>query len=203
MKILIEAIPRSGSTALLNALGKIYNCRVITEPWEKLNKHKTLTENFLEKTKLKNVIVKCMASQTPSDGKYEDRLEIHTRFAKQFDMLIYLGRKSKKEQVESFVHAIKYNKQPSEWHGKYTFKDNIQSKDYDAYGEQYESHMSDLKLLANNVKSEIIWYEDLFSGNEDVVNNCLKNLPDKVSYSSLKKYIDPILKYRTLDKILI
>ncbi len=203
MKILIEAIPRSGSTALLNALGKIYKFRSISEPWLQASYYETLTENFLKKRKVKNVIVKCMASQTPSDGKYENRLEIHTRFAKQFDIVICLGRKSKKEQVESFVHAIKNNRGPKEWHGKYSFNDSVQSSEYTQYGEQYESHMSDLKLLANNVNSEIIWYEDLFSGDEDIVNSCLKNLPDKISYSSLKKYIDPILKYRTPDKILI
>ena len=131
MKILIEAIPRSGSTALMKALAKIYNCRSITEPWLKATYHETLSQNILKERKVKNVVIKCMASQVPSDGKYEDRLDIHTRFAKQFDIVICLGRKNKKEQVESFVHAIKNNKGPKEWHGKYTFNDNISDQDYE------------------------------------------------------------------------
>jgi len=151
MKILIEAIPRSGSTALLKALAKIYNCRAITEPWLKATYHETLSQNILEERKVKNVVIKSMASQVPSDGKYEDRLDIHTRFAKQFDIVICLGRKNKKEQVESFVHAIKNNTGPKEWHGKYTFNDNISEEDYIEYGNQYDSHMSDLKLLAKNL----------------------------------------------------
>jgi len=203
MKILIEAIPRSGSTALMKALAKIYNCRAITEPWLKATYHETLSQNILKERKIKNVVIKCMASQVPSDGTYEDRLDIHTRFAKQFDMVICLGRKNKKEQVESFVHAIKNNKNPKEWHGKYTFNNNIPDHDYNQYGIQYDGHMSDLKLLADNLGSEIIWYEDLFSGDKDRVNQCLKNLPDNISYDSLKKYINPVLKYRVSDKIFI
>tara|TARA_B100001778_G_C18524239_1_gene600372 strand:- start:271 stop:882 length:612 start_codon:yes stop_codon:yes gene_type:complete len=203
MKILIEAIPRSGSTALLKALAKIYNCRAITEPWLKATYHETLSQNILEERKVKNVVIKSMASQVPSDGKYEDRLDIHTRFAKQFDIVICLGRKNKKEQVESFVHAIKNNTGPKEWHGKYTFNDNISEEDYIEYGNQYDSHMSDLKLLAKNLDKEIIWYEDLFSGNKTRVNECLKYLPNNISYDNLKKYINPVLKYRVSDKIFI
>ena len=203
MKILIEAIPRSGSTALLKALSKIYNCTPISEPWLRADDHETLTHDFLSLRKINNVVIKSMASQIPSDGKYEDRLDIHTRFAKQFDVVICLGRKNKKEQVESFIHAVKNNKEPKEWHSKYTFNDNISDQDYDQYGIQYDNHMSDLKLLANNLGSDIIWYEDLFSGDEDRVNQCLKNLPDNISYESLKKYTNPILKYRTSNKIFI
>ena len=203
MKILIEAIPRSGSTVLMKALAKIYNCRAITEPWLKATYHETLSQNILEERKVKNVVIKSMASQVPSDGKYEDRLDIHTRFAKQFDIVICLGRKNKKEQVESFVHAIKNNTGPKEWHGKYTFNDNISEEDYIEYGNQYDSHMSDLKLLAKNLDKEIIWYEDLFSGNKTRVNECLKYLPNNISYDNLKKYINPVLKYRVSDKIFI
>ena len=203
MKILIEAIPRSGSTALLKAIGKIYNCRAITEPWLKATHHERQSEDFLKERKIKNVAIKLMSSQVPSDGTYEDRLDIHTRFAKQFDLVICLGRKNKKEQVESFVHAVKNNKNPNEWHGKYIFNNNLPDNIYHQYGRQYDSHMSDLKLLANNLDSEIIWYEDLFSGDKDRVNQCLKNLPDNISYDSLKKYINPVLKYRVSDKIFI
>jgi hypothetical protein len=203
MKILIEAIPRSGSTVLMKALAKIYNCRAITEPWLKATYHETLSQNILEERKVNNVVIKSMASQVPSDGKYEDRLDIHTRFAKQFDIVICLGRKNKKEQVESFVHAIKNNTGPKEWHGKYTFNDNISEEDYIEYGNQYDSHMSDLKLLAKNLDKEIIWYEDLFSGNKTRVNECLKYLPNNISYDNLKKYINPVLKYRVSDKIFI
>ena len=203
MKILIEAIPRSGSTALMKALAKIYNCRVITEPWLEAIYHERQSKDFLRQRKIKNVVVKSMASQIPSDSTYEDRLDTHTRFAKQFDIVICLGRKNKKEQVESFVHAIKNNETPKEWHGRYTFNNNISDYDYDQYGIQYDNHMSDLVLLANNLSSEIIWYEDLYSGNKDRVNECLKNLPDNISYDSLKKYINPVLKYRVSDKIFI
>ena len=203
MKILIEAIPRSGSTVLLKAIAKIYNCRAITEPWLKATYHKRQSEDFLEERKVKNVVIKSMASQVPSDGKYEDRLDIHTRFAKQFDIVICLGRKNKKEQVESFVHAIKINTGPNEWHGKYTFNNNILDEDYIQYGNQYDSHMSDLKLLAENLGKEIIWYEDLFSGNVEIVDKCLKSLPSNISYDNLKEYIDPKLKYRVSDKIFI
>jgi len=203
MKILIEAIPRSGSTVLMKALAKIYNCRAITEPWLKATYHKTLSQNVLEERKVKNVVIKSMASQIPSDGKYEDRLDIHTRFAKQFDIVICLGRKNKKEQVESFIHAIKNNTDPKEWHGKYTFNDNISEEDYIEYGNQYDKFMSDLKLLAKNLDSKIIWYEDLFSGDKGRVNECLKYLPNNISYDNLKKYINPILKYRVSDKIFI
>ena len=203
MKILIEAIPRSGSTVLLKAIGKIYNFRAITEPWLKATYHDRQSKDFLQERNVKNVVIKTMASQVPSDGKYEDRLDIHTRFAKQFDIVICLGRKNKRKQVESFVHAIKNNTGPKEWHGKYTFNDSISEEDYIEYGNQYDSHMSDLKLLAKNLNKEIIWYEDLFSGNKTRVNECLKYLPNNISYDNLKKYINPVLKYRVSDKIFI
>jgi len=203
MKILIEAIPRSGSTVLLKAIGKIYNFRAITEPWLKATYHDRQSKDFLQERNVKNVVIKTMASQVPSDGKYEDRLDIHTRFAKQFDIVICLGRKNKRKQVESFVHAIKNNTGPKEWHGKYTFNDNISEEDYIEYGNQYDSHMSDLKLLAKNLNKEIIWYEDLFSGDVERVNKCLKSLPNNISYENLKEYINPEFKYRVSDKIFI
>lgn len=203
MKILIEAIPRSGSTVLMKAIAKLYNCRYIAEPFLEASYYETLPHNFLKKRKINNIVVKCIASQTPSDGKYEDRLKIHTKFAKQFDMIICLGRKNKKEQVESYVHALKNNVEPAEWHGKYTFNDNITDYDYNQYGILYDSQMSDLELLANSLNEKIIWYEDIFSGNKNIVNECLKNLPNNITYDNLKKYINPILKYRTSDKIFI
>ena len=203
MKILIEAIPRSGSTVLLKAIGKIYNFRVITEPWLDATYYDRQSKDFLQERKVKNVVVKSMVSQVPFDGKHEDRLDIHTRFAKQFDIVICLGRKNKKEQVESFAHAMRNNVAPNEWHGRYSFISNISEEDYIQYSNQYDDHMSDLKLLAKNLNKEIIWYEDLFSGSTEKVNKCLNTLPNEISYDNLKEYIDPKLKYRVSDKIFI
>lgn len=203
MKILIEAIPRSGSTALLKALGKIYNCTPLSEPWLRADDHETLTHDFLSFSKTNNVVIKSMASQFPSDSEWKDRLNIHTKFAKQFDAVICLGRKNKREQIESFAHAIKNNKEPHEWHGKYNYKNNLLDDEYKKYGIDYDTHMLDLKSLAENLGIEIIWYEDLFSGDKNKVNSCLKNLPKDINYESLKKYIDPLQKYRTVSNIII
>ena len=202
MKILIEAIPRCGSTTLMKALGKVYKCRVGLEPWLKSTYHETRTLNFLEDIPVKNVVVKTMVTQIPSDGDWEDRLNIHTEFAKQFDLVIFLGRKNKKEQIESFLHA-KFKKGYIGWHGKYNFDVELLDEHYTKYGTKYDFHMSELKALAKNLGKEIIWYEDLYSGDKNRVNDCLKNLPNNISYDTLKKYIDPIHKYRTSDKILI
>jgi len=199
MKILIEAIPRSGSTVLMKALSKIFNCTNVG-----LDRPNSYSSNYFRKqTKIKDIVVKCMASQTPFDCKNEDRLDIHTRYAREFDIVICLARKNKKEQVESLGQAFKNNVKASEWHGKYIFDNNLSNEDYSEYEHRYENSMYDLKLLADNIGSEIIWYEDLYSGDEKRVNDCLKDLPEEICYESLKKYIDPALKYRTTNKIRI
>jgi hypothetical protein len=197
MKILIEAIPRSGSTVLMKALAKFFNCSSVG-----LDRPQPISSQYyFKQTKAKNIVVKCMASQFPSDCKFEDRLDIHTRFAKQFDVVICLGRKNKKEQVESFAHAVNTNKNPAEWHGNYIFNNNLTSNDYSEHSYRYEGHISDLKLLSTNIDSKIIWYEDLYSGDKGRVNHCLRHLPEEISFENLKKYIDPALKYRATSKI--
>ena len=103
----------------------------------------------------------------------------------------------------TIAHAIKNNKEPHEWHGKYNYKNNLLDDEYKKYGIDYDTHMLDLKSLAENLGIEIIWYEDLFSGDKNKVNSCLKNLPKDINYESLKKYIDPLQKYRTVSNIII
>jgi hypothetical protein len=95
MKILILALPRTGSTSLLFKIGNEKNLTIIYEPFDGSGRSKYNPNSD-------NVIVKTMIFH-----KYEDNkpyIETHLNLCKEFDKIILLTRKNLKVCAESWAY---------------------------------------------------------------------------------------------------
>jgi hypothetical protein len=110
MRILIYALPRTGSTNLAYYLGESLNYLVAVEPFhESRFWQQTLTEyDILERD---NVVVKTMWGQ--GGYWYKDLVD-------KFDKVIILWRENTLQQAESFAYAALDNSQKY-WHDPYIF----------------------------------------------------------------------------------
>ena len=203
MKILIIGQPRCGSTVLMRALAKIYKCQTISEPWTENREKGKLPLNFYLPEK---VIVKSMATQYPLDYSIKtpngtipskNSITAHLSIIKKFDKIILIGRKKRKEQIESLSHAIRNFKTPDEWHKPYIFEEEKNEELLKSYNLNYEYSLNNLINLSTRLDQSIIWYEDLFSGDETIVYQCLSDMKMDIRYDDIKKFVDPKKKYRT------
>jgi len=202
MKILIIGQPRCGSTVLMRALAKIYKCQTISEPWteNRINGKLPLDFHLPER-----VIVKSMSTHYPLNysiktpkGTIQSKngVTAHLSIIKKFDKTILIGRKNQKEQVESLSYAIRNFKTPNEWHKPYIFEKEKNKDLLNRYNLDYEYGYNNLLNLSNRLDKLIIWYEDLFSGKETKVNQCLSDMKMDIEYSIMKEFVDPKKKYR-------
>ena len=106
----------------MRALAKIYKCQTISEPWTENREKGKLPLNFYLPEK---VIVKSMATQYPLDYSIKtpngtipskNSITAHLSIIKKFDKIILIGRKKRKEQIESLSHAIRNFKTPDEFY---------------------------------------------------------------------------------------
>ena len=145
MRILIYALPRTGSTSLTRYVSTSLHYKEIIEPY---NEHrywdKDLTEfDIWERD---NVVVKMILGE--SNRSYED---IKSRF----DKIIILYRDNIKEQVESFAHA----RTSIDWHAPYRYDPSKVTE------EEYNSIYTDFKQQVDKIKNLnefTIRYEDLY-----------------------------------------
>lgn len=89
MRVLIIALPRTGSTSLLDKIARERNLRPIFEPF-------TRRDSYYLDEKMQNIVVKTIIKQHPDNFS----------LAKTFDEVILLGRRNFKKHLESvsFLH---------------------------------------------------------------------------------------------------
>ena len=191
MKILILASVRSGSTVLIRALSKILGLYPYGEPFnyglsdrpEKYPLH--LVENS---------IVKTLVWQQPKNYKLKE--DFYNIFKEEFDNVILLTRKNLQETYESYSYN-QYNYPDGKWPFKYWYKKVPFNK------EVYKSVEHEYNMILQYSKKweiPVTYYENLYSGNEIIVNECIKNWGINIDYTKLKKYIDPKNRYRKEGK---
>lgn len=91
MRVLIIALPRTGSTSLLDRIAKERNLRPIFEPFSRKDSY------YLDST-MQNIVVKTIIKQHPDNFA----------LAETFDEVILLGRRNFKKHLES-VSFLHYN----------------------------------------------------------------------------------------------
>jgi len=161
MKILIIAIPRSGSTSLMSNIAKILSLKPVPEPFNPTFKKKvnyTIGED--------DVVVKIITGQ---DDRYSDIIDwdywksFILDFIPQFDKTILLTRMDTKAQLESFSYASHFKKG---WFESYTYEsppDEVISdcKEYlDSSIEAIKEVI--IKLKNKGIHLEMKYYEDFF-----------------------------------------
>ena len=209
MKILILGNLRSGSTTLFNALYKsMEGYKGFCEPY---NPSETRFGDSKSTYSLEysNLIVKILPWDLHSDysffvvdNAFQNNMSsvdfiksfiINSlnNYVINFDKVILLNRKNKLEQAQSYSFASRNNL----YHNNYEYDDNFQ--DLSRSFNLIKNHDDILDYLSNNWKIPLIYYEDLFLGNTDNINNFVKNynLPIK-DFKILYEYLNPKNRYR-------
>ena len=191
MKILIIAIPRSGSQTLLKSIGTCLNLTTMGEPFNEairknVNFHDTVVEN--------NVVVKSLI-----DINIPNVINFYKEYSKSFDKTILLSRKNTKELSESYEFQI-WKDELTTWHQKYTYSQN---GDIDKWVEFMIKNKSDLEILSNELKIEIDWYEDLYCGDEEKIVNFLNKHEITVDIPEFSEYLNPKHRLRQFKKTIM
>jgi hypothetical protein len=97
MSILIIALPRTGSTSLLNKLSKERGLKPLFEPFDNTGRFKYNNE--------KNVVLKTIICHHPNN----------IELCKEFDEIILLSRKNLLECAESHAYQTHFSKTNRKW----------------------------------------------------------------------------------------
>lgn len=189
MRILIISSPRCGSSALTRGLSKALGYKEYQEPYNKFwgTKYYGKDADYFED----NCVVKLIAYEKSPSYK-GDTLSFLLSLINQFDRVLFLDRKDFNAQLESYSFMRKH-RYDGDWQAKY-----IYNKDTDLNVDNY--YLSLLKdvviFLANQSKKPVIYYEDIFSDNPELVEATLKKSGVNVEYEDLRSYIDTKRKLR-------
>jgi hypothetical protein len=157
MKILIIALPRTGSSSLGEIMAKKHNIKkYLFEPFNPKNNRKyNSNEN--------NIVVKTLVFQIRNEIKEEDRINWLINLTKEFDEVILLSRKDLKACGESWSY-LNYNHHIK----KFMFYENYvwQTNPHDKwYYEQILSYHKDLEFISKSINIPLTYYEDIFDIN--------------------------------------
>ena len=144
MKVLIIALPRTGSTSLLYQIAKDRGLKAFFEPF-------MLKDTYYFNLQMENIVVKTVIEQ------YSDNYNL----AKQFDEVILLSRKNHKDHVESlayFYHNAPDNYDSNDIYEYKTPPTHIHKK----ANRRILEMNADLKVLSDQLNIPIQYYEDFF-----------------------------------------
>ena len=195
MKILIIAISRSGSTALARMFGHILGYTTYYEPFN--FSHPSAASQIFPNTLPTNCVVKTISDQKPKD--VVDILDFYTKYVNEYDKVVLLSRKDKQLVYESILHRVTYFFNGN-WHTPYVYQELPENKEV----REYVKNQSNLiESLSDILNIPITWYEDLYSGNQQIVEREIKNWNiDSINYENTDEYLNPKYKYRKKVNIL-
>lgn len=147
MKVLIIALPRTGSTSLLRKIAEDRNLIEIFEPF-------VPNSRFLYTSDMKNIVVKTIIRQHPDN----------LRLAGEFDEIILLSRKDFKQHAESLSFFYENKNKGYQSNDSYIYK-NPSPKKLLIAQKRILAMNSELNFLSKRLKVPITYYEDIFDPN--------------------------------------
>jgi len=154
MRILIYALPRTGSTNLAYYIAESLKCLVAVEPF---HDHRIWQQDLTEYDiwERKDVVVKTMWGQ----GGYWYRDLVN-----KFDKVIILWRENKSEQAESFAYAALDDTQ-KHWHDPYTFDTKkVPEEDIKKYLGWFQNRYKEVE----DIEDFKTTYEKIYTTGEDL-----------------------------------
>lgn len=188
MRICIMASGRCGSSSLYNCI-KEHLSDDYTFLEEPLDRHYKIEENLSFCDDDKNVLLKMLLGQAPSNVKENSKLFYESIF-KTFDKVIILDRINKIEQSESFIyHTV--NKIKDRHKRKRVYYLNSIPKDTFNEWELNLIVVSDaLESFSENYNKKIYYYEDIFvNKNTSVINEIFDYLELKPIEESINNWL--------------
>lgn len=196
VKILIIGIHRSGTTSLAKGLHASLegDFTLFREPYNSGTREYWGVCHLHPFSWPDSCIVKMLIDQLPYGFK-GNYLDYFTSIVSDFDRVILLKRKNKKQVLESFSHANYYHETKGRfsWHSSYTYDQNVNTEKYKMYINDLYQQLGELQKTLN---IKYTYYEDLYSGNRDKVNKFLKRNKLTVNLEEFFKFVDPSKKYR-------
>lgn len=174
MKVLIIALPRTGSTSLLSKIGKE---KSLTEIYEPYGIHRlTPYESWMD-----GVVVKTIIEQVPTDENWKDWI---LNLIQEFDEVILLSRKDLKACAESHAFSVWYSNTNKLG---YKFNSNIpylwqKTPNYEICENNVYRWNTMIHSLSNKLNIPMTYYEDIYDlkskdklrlGNKDNLNNII------------------------------
>jgi hypothetical protein len=161
-KILIIALPRTGSTSLLAKLSKQHNLKAVFEPFDK-------NSQYPYDTKLDNIVLKTMMYHLPPSSI--NVIDGYVELSKSFNTTILLSRRDLKECYESWAYLQQHKDKPIIEGGfnskKHYFwsppKEDMLNKSFDFITKLH----SELEEISNRLNIAITYYEDIFDKNSN------------------------------------
>ena len=195
MKIILIALPRTGSTSLCRyyrSLNK--DVMFIGEPFNLVVNNLTISYNNIIKNK--NLFVKTMYGDNPLEFKNMSAKEFILKLIGDFDLVLFLTRRNIKEHTESYVQAL----QTSKWDSSYLYD----SKFNTLYNE-VEDKLNKLNLemieTCNELKMPLYFYEDLYNPFEkEYIIQFLYSIGCNYDKEIFNKLLDVSKKYRKGNK---
>tara|TARA_R110000822_G_scaffold70814_3_gene171083 strand:- start:6 stop:593 length:588 start_codon:yes stop_codon:yes gene_type:complete len=193
MKILIIAHHRSGSTTLMYGLSQcIKNSISIFEPFTN-NKILFLKDHLSNLNNSKTTIIEKHLIRSP----YEDlkrNVEFFKEYMLNFDKVIILARKDQIETSKSHNYLVKQQSKGLSVHLSYVLEENLDiNKDLIII----KNYQKNLYKFASITKLPIIYYEDLYSGNKNYIEDFLKFYGIHVdNFNLFCEYLNPKNRYR-------
>ncbi len=182
MRILVYALPRTGSNNLTHYIANSLHYREIIEPYNEYRFwDKDITEfDIWERD---NVVIKMIIGQ--GNYCYED-------IKSKFDKVVILSRNNIKEQAESYIHATK----SVDWHANYVYDSSkINQEEYLVTYNKFKDRIVELKSIDNFQ----VTYEDIYTTGLDIerLNNHLG-----ITSQSFRFMLDPRNRYRQSGEVI-
>ena len=191
MKVILLALPRTGSSSIMNYILETHKEIVtIVEPFNTLIHKKAISYDKL--ISYSNVFIKTMFADNAPEFKELSHKDFIRKLYKDFDKVVCLFRKNKKEHIESYAQAEFTN----EWVNQYRYS-NIAPPLLDMLKSRIEIKESEMIDISNELNLQKYYYEDLYlSGNSYNMKKFLNDIGIKYDETLYQNYLDVSKKYR-------
>jgi hypothetical protein len=191
MKIILLALPRTGSTSITNYVLETHKeTFTIVEPFNTL-----LYKNPIPYSKLiahNSIFIKTMFADNPPEFQELSHKDFVRKLHRDFDKVICLFRKNKKEHIESYAQAELTGK----WARQYRYSDQASTL-FDMLKSKIEVKEGEMIEVADELGLQKYYYEDLYlSGNDFNMKEFLNNLGIRYDETFYQKHLDISKKYR-------
>ena len=170
MKVLIIALPRTGSTTLLTKVAEDRNLKLMFEPFDGSNRYEyKSTDDF--------VVVKTIIHQYPSNIIPSDRLDWLIEFSKEFDDVILLSRRNIEELYQSYSYFLYYKNKGFNSLSEYKWE---MTPNYNEVVDIVNSMLVDIKFISKSLNIPITYYENVYDVNSANRLRKFKNTNEKL-----------------------
>lgn len=210
-KVLIIGTGRSGTSTLLRTLSTLLRLKKCGEPWNRVIQG---GKDIPEKDVISNYgIVKTLIGHMPLSydaGKNREKnreeywnncVNFYRTFVLNYDKVILLSRKQRKDIALSVAHQSLRPKKYQEWHKPYfALPESKLTLNMGHINRICDS----IEKLSKLINVPITWYEDLYSGDHNKILESIEKWNIDISVEEIYKFVDPKNRYRKTDpKVII